>query len=46
MMKDNCLIPRVFVTGQEAHQYICHITLSGENITAKKLKQHSETIRT
>jgi hypothetical protein len=25
------------------HQYICHKTLSGENMTAKILTQHSET---
>lgn len=37
------MIPNVFVTGQEAHQYVCHKTLSGENMKAKKLKQHSET---
>jgi hypothetical protein len=37
------LIPRVFVTGQQTRQYICHITLSGENITAEKLKQRPET---
>lgn len=35
--------PHVFVTGQGAHQYVSHKTLSGEQIKTKKLKQHSET---
>ena len=35
--------PHIFVTGQAAHQYVSHKTLSGEQIKTKKLKQHSET---
>jgi hypothetical protein len=43
VMKDKTFVPRILVTGQEEHQYICHITLSCGNIMVKKLKQHSET---